>query len=94
MRLTSSIVPILEVHLTIVNALGGGFWVFIAAMTTFIAAYGLYRMTQRATVARDETSPYQAVSPRLTPVAAEMAQEVVIEQMEAAEDEREEASPA
>lgn len=71
-----------------------GFWVFIAAMTTFIAAYGLYRMTQRATVARDETSPYQAVSPRLTPVAAEMAQEVVIEQMEAAEDEREEASPA
>ncbi|MEO1505076.1 MAG: MFS transporter [Pseudomonadota bacterium] len=61
-----------------------GFWIFIAAMMGFIGAYGIFRMTQRPTIDVADTSPFQVVTPRLTPVAAEISQEVVIEQMEEA----------
>ena len=50
-----------------------------------IAAYGLYRATQRPTVSVDETGPYAPIGPAVsvTPIAAEIIQEVAYERMDA-----------
>lgn len=59
-----------------------GWWFFLAAMFTGIAAYGAYRATQRPTVSVEETGPFAAYAPRVTPVAAEMIQEAAYDKWE------------
>ena len=56
-----------------------GFFLFIAALMLLLAAYALYRTTQRPAVPVDETGPMSPVCPTASPVALEVAQEVVIE---------------
>lgn len=57
-----------------------GFWLFSSVLMLCIAAYALYRMTQRtrADMDIDQTS-YAPVTAATTPVIAEIAQEVYIE---------------
>jgi len=62
------------------------FFLFIAILMAVLAGYGLYRMTQRASVAVGDTGHYQAIMPTASLVALEAAQEVWIEE-DAAEDE-------
>ncbi|MEO0864409.1 MAG: MFS transporter, partial [Pseudomonadota bacterium] len=58
----------------------GGFYMFTGVLFAGLGAYALYRMTQRATVAVDETGSYVAMSPAaMTPVAMEIRQEYAIE---------------
>ncbi len=59
-----------------------GFWLFVAILMVSIAAYALYRMTQRESTPVDETGAFVTVLPTSTPVAVEAAQEWVIEQAE------------
>lgn len=56
-----------------------GFWLMCAGFIGAIAVFGLYRSTQRPSVAVDDTGPHAQVSRSFTPVAAEMAQEISIE---------------
>lgn len=63
-----------------------GFFLFIAGLLFAMAAYALYRMTQRASVPVDETGTMSPMYPTASPVAMEVAQEVAIE---AAQDEEE-----
>ena len=64
-----------------------GFWLFTAALMLMIGFYGLYRATQRSRSDMDnETVPYAPVSAASTPVAAELAQEVYIEEEAAMDD--------
>ena len=49
------------------------FWLVLAATFTAIAAYALYRMTQRATPSADDTESYLGVLPTATPLAVEAA---------------------
>ena len=53
---------------------------FIGAMMALIAAYGLYRMTARPTVAYEDATPLAPVGPAATGVAMEIAQDYVIDQ--------------
>ena len=61
-----------------------GFWLFTASLMLAVGLYGLYRSTQRS---RDdletEAVPYAPVSAASTPIAAELAQEIYIEEEEA-----------
>ena len=61
-----------------------GFWLFTATLMFCVGAYGLYRMTQRSRTELDieEQVPYAPVSAASTPVAAELAQEVYIDEEE------------
>ncbi len=68
-----------------------GFFLFIAVLMLAMAVYALYRMTQRAYVPVDETGAIAPISPTSSPVALEVAQEVVIE---AAQDELDAQEPA
>ena len=63
-----------------------GFFLFIATLLFAVAVYAAYRMTQRAYVVVDETASIAPIYPTSSPVALEVAQEVVIE---AAQDEAE-----
>jgi len=58
-----------------------GFWLFTAILMASVGIYGTYRATQRS---RDdletEAVPYAPVSAASTPIAAELAQEVYIEE--------------
>lgn len=54
------------------------FW-FLAANMAIMGGYGLYRMTQRPSVAVEDTTAYAPVGPTSTPVAMEFAQEYAIE---------------
>ncbi|MBX2854025.1 MAG: MFS transporter [Rhodobacteraceae bacterium] len=60
-----------------------GWWSFMSLLFGGMAAYGLYRATQRPTVSAEETSPYAPYAPRATPVVTEMLQEVAFERQEA-----------
>jgi len=53
---------------------------FIGAMMALIAAYGLYRMMARPTVAYADATPLAPVGPAATGVAMEIAQDYVIDQ--------------
>ena len=65
-----------------------GFWLFTAALMLMIGFYGLYRATQRSRSDMEtETVPYAPVSAASTPIAAELAQEVYIEEETAMEEE-------
>ncbi len=59
------------------------FWGFQGLCLVAIAAYALWRMTQRGAVDVSETSPYAVVAPRATAIAAEIATEYAIEQAQA-----------
>ena len=67
-----------------------GYFLFVAALMAAIGLYGLYRMTQRGTA--DETSPYLYMPNRTTQIAAEIATEIVIEEIEESENSDDEAS--
>ncbi|MGR3661591.1 MAG: MFS transporter [Paracoccaceae bacterium] len=69
----------------------GGFWAFVAILMLLMAAYALYRTTQRAATPVEDTAAYVGVYPAATPVALEVAQEWAIE---AAEDENQETTGA
>lgn len=62
------------------------FWLFMLGLLVAIALFGVYRATQREAIAV-EAAPFAAVTPRVSAVGAEMIQEVVIEQIEAREEE-------
>lgn len=68
-----------------------GFFMFIAALMFVMAAYAAYRMTQRVYAPVDETGTIAPIYPTSSPVALEVAQEVVIE---AAQDEQDAQEPA
>ena len=64
-----------------------GFWLFLTIMMFGIAAYGLFRMTQRKrSVGDNDSVSYAPVMASSTPIAAELAQEVYIDEFEAAAD--------
>lgn len=66
------------------TAVGGvGFWMVIGGYLTILAAYTLYRMTQRPAIAVEEMGVYTVVGQGLTPVAAELLEEMSLEQREA-----------
>ena len=72
-----------------------GFFVLMAALLFSLAAYGLYRMTQRPAVPVEDTSAYAPMTPASTPVAVELAQEYVIEtEIEAEHDAQEDSDAA
>jgi MFS family permease len=56
-----------------------GFFVIIFGLIAALSVYALYRMTQRAAPAVEDTGAYAAVMPSSTPVAVEVAQEYFIE---------------
>ena len=68
----------------------GAFFGFVAALMSAVAAYALWRMTRRAAVPASEVLPYVAVSSRTSVyglgVAAEIAEEERLEQLELGED--------
>ncbi len=56
-----------------------GFFVYIAIMLVALAIYAGYRMTQRASIAVEDTGAYIPISPTASPVVVELSQEVSIE---------------
>ncbi|MEL6583621.1 MAG: MFS transporter [Pseudomonadota bacterium] len=58
------------------------YFAFIAAVFALVAAFGLYRSTQRAAPTVDETGSYTAVMPTATAVTVEVATEIAIEAAE------------
>ncbi|MEX0286958.1 MAG: MFS transporter [Paracoccaceae bacterium] len=56
-----------------------GFFLFIGVLMLLMSAYAAYRMTQRAAIPVEDTGTYAPVSPIMTAVGMEVAQEVVIE---------------
>ncbi len=65
------------------------FFLFIAVLMAVLAGYGMFRMTRRDSPDVENTGHYQAILPSATAVALEVAQEVWIEEEEAAEAEAE-----
>lgn len=64
-----------------------GYFLFLGALMAALAAYALYRMTQRPAVPVEDTVSYAPVSATATPVAVEAAQELFIEAAIEAENE-------
>jgi len=64
-----------------------GFFFYLAAVLVALVAYGLWRMTRRATVPVQETQSYAAVLPSASPVLVDMAQELYAEAVEEAAEE-------
>jgi MFS family permease len=56
-----------------------GFFLFLAGLLAVLAVYAAYRATQRPTVPVDETGTFTVMTPTVTPVAVEYAQELAIE---------------
>ena len=52
-----------------------GFFLYMLVLMALISAYAAYRMTQRASIAVDETSAFTPIAAGATPVAMEAAQE-------------------
>ncbi len=57
-----------------------GFWMFAGGLIAALAVYGVYRATQRAAVAVEETGSFVTMSPSVTPVAVEVAQEIAVDE--------------
>ena len=53
-----------------------GFWMFAGGLIATLAVYGTYRATQRAAVPVEDTGSFVTMSPSVTPVAVELAQEI------------------
>lgn len=64
----------------------GGFFIFIAVALALIAAYAIWRMTQRATPVESETGPIVPMTPVASVVAADVAWEVAAEEAKEAEE--------
>ena len=63
------------------------FWAFLAATLALLGAYALYRMGQRPTTqSHEENVSYVPVTPIVTSVAMEAAQEQYVENVETAEE--------
>lgn len=56
-----------------------GFFLFMAVLLGVLVAYAGYRATQRSTIPVEETGVMPAMSPSVTSVAVEVAQEYAIE---------------
>ncbi|MCF6305562.1 MAG: MFS transporter [Rhodobacteraceae bacterium] len=56
------------------------FFVAMIVLMLLIAAYGSYRMTRREGLSVEDTMSYTPVLPQTTPIVAEVAQEIAIEQ--------------
>nr|WP_258547088.1 MFS transporter [Phaeobacter gallaeciensis] len=56
-----------------------GYFLFMGILLFTLAAYAVYRKTQRAAIPVEETSPIMPMYPSATQVAVEVAQEVAIE---------------
>ncbi|MDE4062482.1 MULTISPECIES: MFS transporter [Rhodobacterales] len=56
-----------------------GFFLIMAVLTFALAAYALYRTTQRASIAAEDSGTFAPMAPTGSPVAVEFAQEYVIE---------------
>jgi MFS family permease len=56
-----------------------GFFWFTTLLFSGLVLYGLYRMTQRPSVAVDETGAYVPIMPAAGPIAVEVAQDIAIE---------------
>lgn len=54
-----------------------GFWIFSGTLIAILAVYGLYRATQRPSIPVEDTGSFVTMSPAVTPVAVELAQEIV-----------------
>jgi MFS family permease len=64
-----------------------GYFLYLASVLLVMVAYGLWRTTQRASIAVEDTASYAPVLPSASPVAMDMAQELYAEAVEeAAED--------
>jgi MFS family permease len=66
-----------------------GFWLFTAVLMASVGFYGIYRATQRSREdleTESVTVPYAPVSAASTPVAAELAQEMYIDEVELEEE--------
>ncbi len=66
-----------------------GFWLFTAVLMASVGFYGIYRATQRSREdleTESVTVPYAPVSAASTPVAAEVAQEMYIDEVELEEE--------
>ena len=61
------------------------FFAFIALLMALICFYGIYRATQREAIPVDEAAPYIPISSRSTQVAAEIAIEVIEEELDDSE---------
>lgn len=59
-----------------------GFFLFIMVLLLAIAAYALYRMTQRQSISVDDQSPYIPLSSRSSPVIRQVAAEYVADEVE------------
>lgn len=57
-----------------------GFFIFVFLLFATLVLYGLYRMTQRAAIAIEDTGSYVAVSPAAGVVAVEVAQDIALEE--------------
>lgn len=67
----------------IMNSLGSEyFFVFIALLMAAICVYGIYRSFIRDAIPVDEAAPYMPITSRTTQVAAEIAIEIVEEEMD------------
>jgi MFS family permease len=70
----------------LINNMGpNGFFFFIAVLCAMICGYSLYRMTRREAIAVEDTNSYVPLSAGATPVAAEIATEIAIEEIEQSE---------
>ena len=58
----------------------GGFFIYLLAITSLLAAFAFYRTTVRPALAPDLTSAFSPVSPSSSPVAVDMAQEWATDQ--------------
>lgn len=56
-----------------------GFWMFAGSLIAILAVYGLYRATQRAAIPVEDTGSFVTMSPAVTPVAVELAQEIAVD---------------
>lgn len=65
-----------------------GYFVIIAVLMIMLAAYGLYRMTQRAAPSVEDTAAYAPISPTASVVAIEAAQEYAAEVAEETENDQ------
>ncbi|MFY9212519.1 MAG: MFS transporter [Aestuariivita sp.] len=57
-----------------------GFWIFAGSLIALLAVYGIYRSTQRPSVAVADTGSFVTMSPSVTPVAVGVAQEIASEE--------------
>ncbi|SIT76803.1 Predicted arabinose efflux permease, MFS family [Yoonia rosea] len=74
----------------IMDSIGdNGFWLFTAVLMASVGFYGIYRATQRSREhleTESVTVPYAPVSAASTPIAAELAQEMYIDEVELEEE--------